>query len=114
MVLILILINNDIYPRSAPTCIFIYLMALNTLLLKVISGRKEGNVLFNNSQNFYLRLYGVKHKLLNLENVLMVKKKGKKMFYLMTHSTHFIYGIELMVKDHTDSKKRKEGRTCFT
>ena len=38
---------------------------------------KEGNVLFNDALNtFYLRLY---------ENV-------EGMFYLTTHSTHFIYG----------------------
>ena len=37
---------------------------------------KEGNVLFNDTLNtFYLRLYG-----------------RKEMFYLTTHSTHFIYG----------------------
>ena len=39
-------------------------------------GGKEGNVLFNDALNtFYLRLYG-----------------RKEMFYLTTHSTHFIYG----------------------
>ena len=43
----------------------------------VVSGRKEGNVLFNDTLNtFYLRLYG----------------REREMFYLMTHSTHFIYG----------------------
>ena len=33
------------------------------------------------------------------------------MFYLTTHSTHFIYGYMasdiIMVKDHSDSEKRK-------
>ena len=31
----------------------------------------------------------------------------KEMFYLMTHSTHFIYGYMAsdMVKDHSDSEK---------
>ena len=37
------------------------------------------------------------------------KKEGRKeMFYLMTHSTHFIYGYmasDIMVKDHSDSEK---------
>ena len=48
------------------------------------NGRKEGNVLFNDALNtFYLRLYGVGH---------MVKEGMKEMFYLTTHSTHFIYG----------------------
>ena len=38
-----------------------------------------------------------------------VRNKGRKeMFYLTTHSTHFIYGYmasEHMVKDHSDSEK---------
>ena len=48
----------------------------------------EVNVLFNNRLNtFYLRLCGVRH---------MVKDNSdsegrKEMFYLTTHSTHFIY-----------------------
>ena len=29
----------------------------------------------------------------------------KEMFYLMMHSTHFIYGVRHMVKDHSDSKR---------
>ena len=34
-------------------------------------------------------------------------KGRKEMFYLMTHSTHFIYGYMAsdMVKDHSDSEK---------
>ena len=41
---------------------------------------------------------------------LKPKKEGRKekMFYLTTHSTHFIlrlYGVGHMVKDHTDSEK---------
>ena len=34
-------------------------------------------------------------------------RKGKEMFYLTTHSTHFIYGYmeSDMVKDHSDSEK---------
>ena len=44
---------------------------------------KEGNVLFNDTLNtFYLWLCGIGH---------MVKER-KEMCYLMTHSTHFIYG----------------------
>ena len=40
--------------------------------------RKKGNVLFNDALNtFYLRLYG---------------RKKEEVFYLMMHSTHFIYG----------------------
>ena len=48
--------------------------------------RKEGNILFNDALNtFYLQLYGVRH---------MVKDHTgrKEIFYLTTHSTHFIYG----------------------
>ena len=49
----------------------------------VKEGKKEGNVLFNDTLNtFYLRLYGVMH---------MVKEGRKELFYLTTHSTHFIY-----------------------
>ena len=48
---------------------------------------REKNVLFNDTFNtFYLRLYGIRH---------MVKDHSdseREMFYLMTHSTHFIYG----------------------
>ena len=32
-------------------------------------------------------------------------KGRKEMFYLTTHSTHFIYGVSHMVKDHSDSDK---------
>ena len=39
------------------------------------------------------------------------------MFYLTTHSTHFIlrlYGVGHMVKDHSDSERaRKEGNVLF-
>ena len=48
---------------------------------------RERNVLFNDAlHTFYLRLYGVRH---------MVKDHSdseREMFYLTTHSTHFIYG----------------------
>ena len=32
-------------------------------------------------------------------------KREREMFYLTTHSTHFIYGVRHMVKDHSDSEK---------
>ena len=64
---------------------------------------RERNVLFNDALNtFYLRLYGVRH---------MVKdhsEREREMFYLTTHSTHFIYGlygVRHMVKDHSDSER---------
>ena len=37
-----------------------------------------------------------------------LNRKGKEMFYLTTHSTHFIlrlYGVGHMVKDHSDSER---------
>ena len=43
------------------------------------------------------------------------KEGRKEMFYLTTHSTHFIlrlHGVGHMVKDHSDSET-KEGRKCF-
>ena len=49
-----------------------------------MTGRKEGSVLFNDALNtFYLWLYGIGY---------MVKEREREMFYLTTHSTHFIYG----------------------
>ena len=44
------------------------------------------------------------------------KEGRKKMFYLMTHSTHFIYGyITLhMVKDHSDSERKPAAATWAT
>ena len=39
-----------------------------------------------------------------------IKKLRKEMFYFMMHSVNFIYGyvVEQLVKDHSDSEKRKE------
>ena len=52
----------------------------------VTEGRKEGNVLFNDA------------------NPLLLLQEGRKeMFYLTTHSTHFIYSY--MVLGHSDSKR---------
>ena len=53
-------------------------------------GRKEGNILFNDALNtFYLQLYGVRHMVKDHSD----SERGRKeMFYLTTHSTHFIYG----------------------
>ena len=46
--------------------------------------KRKRNVLFNDALNtFYLWLYGIIH---------MVKRE-REMFYLTTHSTHFIYGF---------------------
>ena len=35
--------------------------------------------------------------------------KGKEMFYLTTHLTHFIYGY--MVKDHSDRERERKSVT---
>ena len=76
---------------------------LRTILIVRKEGRKEGNVLFKDALNtFYLRLYGIW-----LRTILIVEKREREMFYLTTHSTHFIlrlYGVRHMVKDHSDSE----------
>ena len=52
------------------------------------SERKEANVLFNDTLNtFYLRLYGIRHMVKDHSD-----NERKEMFYLTTHSIHFIYG----------------------
>ena len=76
--------------------------ALNTFYLRLYGvGRKEGNVSFNDALNtFYLRLYGVGRKEGNVSfndalNTFYLRLYGvgrMEMFYLTTHSTHFIYG----------------------
>ena len=49
---------------------------------------RERNVLFNDALNtFYVRLYGVRHM---VKDILIARER--EMFYLTTHSTHFIYG----------------------
>ena len=54
-------------------------------------GERERNVLFNDALNtFYLRLYGVRHMIKYHSD--SESRKGKEMFYLTMHSTHFIYG----------------------
>ena len=59
------------------------------------TGRKEGNVLFNDALNrFYLRLYGIWHM---VKDHSESERGRKEMFYLMMLSTHFIYGY--MVSD---------------
>ena len=74
--------------------------ALKTFYLR--ERRKEGNVLFNDT--FYLWLYGIIHMVKNQSIKIMREEMHchhmvysfqlgrKEMFYLTTHSTHFIYG----------------------
>ena len=77
-------------------------------------GERERNVLFNDALNtFYLRLYGVRHMVKDHSD----SEKGERereMFYLITHSTHFIYGY--MASDiwlRTILIVRKEREKCF-
>ena len=82
------------------------------------ASRKEENVLFNDALNtFYLRLYGVGHMVKDhsyseRRNPLLLLQEGRKeMFYLTTHSTHFIYSY--MASDiwlRTTQIVRKETR----
>ena len=81
------------------------------IIESVTAFRKEGNVLFNDALNtFYLRLYGVRHVVkdhwdsergnpLPPHGLLFpISSNGsficikRNVFYLTTHSTHFIYG----------------------
>ena len=43
----------------------------------------------------------------NAHHQLLYEEGRKELFYLMTHSTHFIYGYMAsdMVKDHSDSER---------
>ena len=61
---------------------------LRTIL--IVRKERERNVLFNDALNtFYLRLYGIRHMVKDHSD----REKGEReMFYLTTHSTHFIYG----------------------
>ena len=50
---------------------------------------RERNVLSNDAFNtFYLRLYGIRHMVKDHSD----SEREREMFYLTTHSTHFIYG----------------------
>ena len=52
---------------------------------------RERNVSFNDALNtFYLRLYGVRHMVKDHSD--SEREREREMFYLTTHSTHFIYG----------------------
>ena len=66
--------------RPGVACLVILVRLDFNLPTETVSERKKVNVLFNDALNtFYLRLY------------------RKEIFYLTTHSTHFIYGY--MVSD---------------
>ena len=73
------------------------------------TGRKEGNVLFNDALNtFYFMVIWRQIAREETYKVVGLTSCRKEMFYLTTHLTHFIlrlYGIRHMVKDHSDSEK---------
>ena len=49
-------------------------------------GRKEGNVLFNDTLNtIYLRLYGIRHMVMDHSDSEREERKGKERLYLTTH-----------------------------
>ena len=76
--------------------------ALNTFYLRLYgvihmvkdhsdSEREREIFLFNDALNtFYLRLYGVRHMVKDHSD--SEREREREMFYLTTHSTHFIYG----------------------
>ena len=53
-------------------------------------------------------IYGYMASDIWLRTILIVRKEGRKCFYLMMHSTHFIlrlYGVGHVVKDNSDSER---------
>ena len=76
---------------------------------------KEGGiVLFNNTVNtFYLWLYDIRHNIMVKDHSDREREREREMFYLPTHSTHFIYGY--MASDiwlRTILIVKKETRCC--
>ena len=48
---------------------------------------------------------------------ILMREGRKEMFYLTTHSMHFIlqlYGVRRMVKDHSDSERKPATATWAT
>ena len=85
-------ISGFVIKRKKRKCLTFINDALNTFYLRFIWRRTYGK------GGFRLREEG-----------------RKEMFYLTTHSTHFylrLYGVVHMVKDHSDSE-RKKGRKYF-
>ena len=85
---------------------------LRTIL--IVRKERERNVLFNDALNtFYLRLYGVRHMVKDHSDSEKEREREREMFYLTTHSTHFIYGY--MASDiwlRTILIVRKETHCC--
>ena len=75
--------------------------------IRVARGRKEGNVLFNDTlSTFYLRLYGVGHMVKDHSDRERGRKEGNVLFN-DTLSTFYLrlYGVGHMVKDYSDSER---------
>ena len=75
--------------------------------MKTHIGKKEGNVLFNNTLNtFYLQLYGIKHMLKDHSDSERGRKEGNVLFNDALNTFNLqLYGIKHMVKDHSDSER---------
>ena len=69
------------------------------------SGRKEGNVLFNDALNtFYLRLYGVRYMVNDHSD--SGRKEGNVLFNDALNTFYLrLYGVRHMVNDHSDSER---------
>ena len=86
-----------------------YLTTHSTHFIYGYMGVRERNVLLNDALNtFYLRLYGVRHMVKDHSDS---EKGEREMFYLTTHSTHFIYSY--MASDHSDSDKGERERNVL-
>ena len=83
--------THFIYGYTEGSKEMVYLTTHSThFIYGYMEGRKEGTVLFNDVLNtFYLRLYGVRHMVKDHSDS---ERGEREMFYLTTHSTHFIYG----------------------
>ena len=71
-------------------------------------GRKEGNVLFNDTLNtFYLRLYGVRHMVKDHSDSEKGRERERNVLFNDALNTFYLrlYGVRHMVKDHSDSEK---------
>ena len=93
--------TNKTWLREREKCFiygYIYGYMVSDIWLRTILIVRKGrdrNVLFNDALNtFYLQLYGVRHMVKDHSDS---EKGEREMFYLTTHSTHFIYGY--MVSD---------------
>ena len=74
----------------------------------------ERNVLLNDALNtFYLRLCGVRHMVKDHSDS---EKGEREMFYLMIHSTHFIYGYvasDIWLRTILIVRKERERNVLF-